>query len=81
MKKRSERFLFILYLAGYLILAVPMALYQPHVDTISAVPVSPPDEYFRMLIPQYICQHGTLPTGLEEEREAKCFAIAYNRLR
>ncbi len=67
MKKRSERFLFILYLAGYLILAVPMALYQPHVDTISAVPVSPPDEYFRMLIPQYICQHGTLPTGLEEE--------------
>lgn len=67
MKKRTERFLFILYLAGFFILAVPMAVYQPHVDVTSAVPVSPPDEYFRMLIPQYICQHGTLPTGLEEE--------------
>ena len=67
MKKQSERIFFILYLAGFLILAIPMAVCQPHVDTISEVPVSPPDEYFRMLIPQYICQHGTLPTGLEEE--------------
>lgn len=66
-EKQSERFLFILYMAGFLILAIPMAVCQPHVDAISDVPVSPPDEYFRMLIPQYICDHGTLPTGLEEE--------------
>ncbi|MCM1103145.1 MAG: DUF2142 domain-containing protein [Clostridium sp.] len=66
-KKQSERIFFLLYLAVFLILAIPMAVYQPHVDTISEVPVSPPDEYFRMLIPKYICDHGTLPTGLEEE--------------
>lgn len=66
-KKQSERFFFILYMAGFLIMAIPMAVCQPVVDTISDVPVSPPDEYFRMLIPKYICDHGTLPTGLEEE--------------
>lgn len=65
--KKCEALFLILYLAGFLILAIPMAVSQPHVDTISDVPVSPPDEYFRMLIPKYICEHGTLPTGLEEE--------------
>lgn len=62
-----ERLICILYFTGFLAMAVTMMLYQPHVDPVSEVPLSPPDEYFRMLIPKFICEHGTLPTGLEEE--------------
>ena len=57
----------IVYFAGFLAMAVAMVLCQPHTDYVSAIPLSPPDEYFRMLIPKFICEHGTLPTGLEEE--------------
>lgn len=62
-----EQFICLIYFAGFFIMTVTMMLYQPHVDRVSAVPLSPPDEYFRMLIPKFICEHGTLPTGLEEE--------------
>lgn len=55
------------YFTGFLVMALVMALFQPHVDNVSAIPLSPPDEYFRMLIPKFICEHGTIPTGLEEE--------------
>lgn len=55
------------YFSGFLAMAVAMMLCQPHTDYVSAIPLSPPDEYFRMLIPRFICEYGTLPTGLEEE--------------
>ncbi len=71
MQKRKaiwmERLVCAVYFIGFFVMAVVMMVYQPHVDYLSEVPVSPPDEYFRMLIPQFICEHGTLPTGLEEE--------------
>lgn len=68
MKERHmERVICFLYFTGFAVLAVILAVFQPHVDFVSEVPASPPDEYFRMLIPKYICEHGTLPTGLEEE--------------
>ena len=62
-----ERLICIVYFAGFFVMALTMMLYQPHIDPISEIPLSPPDEYFRMLIPKFICEHGTLPTGLEEE--------------
>ena len=62
-----ERLICAVYFIGFFIMAMTMMLYQPHVDYVSDVPLSPPDEYFRMLIPKFICEHGTLPTGLEEE--------------
>lgn len=62
-----ETFFFAVYLSGFLVMAVVLLIFQPHVDTVSGSPVSPPDEYFRMLIPKFICEHGKLPTGLEEE--------------
>lgn len=64
---KAERCICAVYYIGFLAMAVAMLVFQPHVDPVSAVPVSPPDEYFRMLIPKFICEHGTLPTGLEEE--------------
>ncbi|MCM1190782.1 MAG: glycosyltransferase family 39 protein [bacterium] len=72
---KSEAVLFILYLAGFLILAVPMAVSQPHIDT--GVHLNPPDEYSRMLIPKFICEHGTLPTGLEEEVRIGGYGFSY----
>ena len=63
----SESIFFVTYLFGFFAMAMTLLIFQPHVDTISDVPVSPPDEYFRMLIPKFICEHGKLPTGLEEE--------------
>jgi len=63
----TERLICIVYFAGFFVMAMTMMVYQPHVDFVSEIPLSPPDEYFRMLIPKFICEHGTLPTGLEEE--------------
>ncbi|MDE6950404.1 MAG: glycosyltransferase family 39 protein [Lachnospiraceae bacterium] len=63
----GRRLIWTVYFAGFFVMALVMVFSQPHVDRVSAIPVSPPDEYFRMLIPKFICEHGTLPTGLEEE--------------
>lgn len=63
----KKRLIWTLYFAGFFVMAMVMVFFQPHVDRVSAIPLSPPDEYFRMLIPKFICEHGTLPTGLEEE--------------
>lgn len=62
-----ERLVCAVYFIGFFVMAVVLMVYQPHVDYVSEIPVSPPDEYFRMLIPKFICEHGALPTGLEEE--------------
>ncbi len=62
-----ERLICVVYFIGFFVMAMTLMLYQPHVDPVSEVPLSPPDEYFRMLIPKFICENGTLPTGLEEE--------------
>lgn len=63
----ANRLICAVYFTGFLVMALVMMFSQPHVDRVSAIPVSPPDEYFRMLIPKFICEHGKLPTGLEEE--------------
>lgn len=62
-----KRLIWTVYFAGFFVMTLMMVFSQPHVDRVSAIPLSPPDEYFRMLIPKFICEHGTLPTGLEEE--------------
>lgn len=66
-KINAERLVCLVYFTGFIMMAMVLVIYQPHVDFISEIPASPPDEYFRMLIPKFICEHGTLPTGLEEE--------------
>lgn len=62
----KEKGILILYILGFTMLAMSMALFQPLVDT-PPLFANPPDEHARYLIPKYICTHGTLPTGLEEE--------------
>jgi 4-amino-4-deoxy-L-arabinose transferase-like glycosyltransferase len=38
---------------------------------------NPPDEYNRYLIPQYICNHGTLPNGFDEEIRIPGYGFSY----
>ena len=62
----------IVYLLGFLILTVTLATTQPLKGK-----NAPPDEVSRYLVPQYICEHGTLPTGLEEEIRIPGYGFSY----
>lgn len=63
--KRAAVTVFILFLAGYLALTLTLAFCQPYGDSRNLL--DPPDESVRYLVPEYICEHGALPTGLEKE--------------
>ena len=63
------------YLAGYLVLVIALAVTQPLSDP--AGNRNPPDEESRYLIPQYICVHGELPTGLEPEVRIPGYGFSY----
>lgn len=66
MKAVKENKMLWLYLAIYFVTALTIALHQPLHDTFPVL-CNPPDEHSRYLVPLYICNHGTLPTGFEEE--------------
>lgn len=76
MKQKSDRFVFIIYILGFLTLALTLALNQPLADT-PPLYGNPPDEHARYLIPQYICEHGKIPTGLEEEIRIPTYGFSY----
>ena len=61
-----EKLLLLLYFALYLTVTLTIALNQPLNDTFPSL-CNPPDEHSRYKVPLYICSHGTLPTGFEEE--------------
>ncbi len=65
-REKGERCLIIIYFALYLATAFTLAFCQPHQDTYPLL-TNPPDEHSRYMVPLYICNHGTLPTGFEEE--------------
>ena len=77
LENKKEKMFFFIYMSGLFIMMVTMLLYQPHIDPISEVPVSPPDESNRMLIPQFIYNHGELPTGFEEEVRIQGCGFSY----
>ncbi|MCM1101210.1 MAG: DUF2142 domain-containing protein [Clostridium sp.] len=56
----------LLYFTIYLTVALTIALNQPLHDTPPSM-CNPPDEHSRYMVPLYICNHGTLPTGFEEK--------------
>jgi 4-amino-4-deoxy-L-arabinose transferase-like glycosyltransferase len=58
-----------LYFGVYLIITLSMVFKQPFGN--------PPDEYNRYLIPQYICSHGTLPNGFDEEIRIPGYGFSY----
>lgn len=66
MKWNKEKSITLFYFALYLIVALTIALNQPLNDTFPSLP-NPPDEHSRYKVPLYVCNHGTIPTGYEEE--------------
>ncbi len=76
MQKRIEKIIFAIYLVGFVVLALSVALYQPMADTFPLLS-NPPDEHARYLIPKFICEHGVIPTGLEEEIRIPAYGFSY----
>lgn len=65
-KLTLEQGLTLLYFVVYLVVTLTVALNQPLNDTFPSL-CNPPDEHSRYKVPLYICNHGTLPTGFEDE--------------
>lgn len=61
-RKKITVFYFLLFLTA----SLSIALLQPLADS-PPVFQNAPDEHARYLVPLYICRHGVLPTGYEEE--------------
>lgn len=66
MKKTTEKGITLFYFVLYLTAALTIALNQPLNDIYPSL-CNPPDEHSRYKVPLYICNHGILPTGFEEE--------------
>lgn len=65
-KINGEALLRIFYFTLYFVVALTIALNQPLHDT-QPYYQNPPDEHARYMVPLYICNHGTIPTGYEAE--------------
>lgn len=73
---KKERLILGIYLLGFLILVLSIALKQPLADT-PPLYGNPPDEHARYLVPKYICEYGKLPIGFEEEVRIKNYGFSY----
>lgn len=67
MKEKVNKAMLLFYFTLYLVTALTLALNQPLNDGTFQFMSNPPDEHSRYMVPLYICNHGTLPTGFEEE--------------
>ncbi len=73
---KKEKFIFVVYILTFIVLAMTLVLFQPLSDE-SELLSNPPDEHARYLVPLYICEHGTIPTGLEEEVRIPSYGFSY----
>ena len=71
-----ERGILVLYLGLFAATALLLVWFQPLQPT-SPMLVNPPDEFTRIVIPRYICDHGTLPTGFEPEVQIAGYGGSY----
>lgn len=76
MRQKNDKPIIIVYLLGFIILALSVALFQPLANMPPAYG-NPPDEHARYLVPKYICEHGTIPTGFEEEVRIPAYGFSY----
>lgn len=73
---KPEKFILIIYILGYLIMSITLAVFQPLHDD-SPMHISPPDEISRLKVPSYVMNHCTIPTGLEEELRIDPYGYSY----
>ncbi len=74
-KEKQEKTAALIYLLIFALAALSIALIQPLKDTQGFF--NPPDEEARFLVPQYICVHGTIPVGFEEEVQIRGYGGSY----
>ena len=74
-KEKQEKIAALAYLLIFTLAVISIALIQPIRDTPGFF--NPPDEEARFLVPQYICAHGTIPTGFEEEVQIRGYGGSY----
>ena len=72
----KSKWLFLMYLFGFICMAMPLVLFQPLEDN-PPIYSNPPDEHARFLIPRFICENGRIPTGLEEEIKIRGYGFSY----
>lgn len=66
----------ILFLMTFFLVASSVALMQPLENT-PPIYANAPDEHARYLVPRYICEHGTLPNGYDEEVRIPGYGSSY----
>lgn len=72
---KADRLIHAAYLCLFAALVTLLIIFQPLNDPSGLT--NPPDEPARYLVPQWICEHGTLPTGLEEEIRIPGYGFSY----
>ena len=66
----------IVYLLIFLLAALPVALNQP-IENTPPLYGNPPDEHAHYLVPQYIYNHGKLPSGFDAEVQIPGYGSSY----
>ncbi len=65
-----------LYLGLFALLAISLAWWQPHGNTLPWYG-NPPDEWARFKVPMYVYESGSIPTGWEEEIRIPGYGFSY----
>ena len=75
--KRSDKetVIFLIYLLLFAAAVISIAVIQPLKSTEPFL--NPPDEADRFLVPSFICENGTLPTGFEPEVTIQTYGGSY----
>lgn len=76
MLKIKDKHIFLFYILLFFVAAASIAIFQPIEDILPLLP-NPPDEHARILIPEFICKYGKIPTGFEEEIRIPSYGFSY----
>ncbi len=71
----KEKIVFIVYILLFTAAVISIAVIQPLKSTEPFL--NPPDEADRFLVPSFICENGTLPTGFEPEVTIQTYGGSY----
>ena len=73
---KAELVFLLLYLSVFFAVGMTLVIKQPFSNTRTSL-LAPPDEGDRYTVPQYIYEHGALPTGDEEEVQIPGYGGSY----
>ena len=74
-RSEKEKIVIFVYLLMFMTAVISIAVIQP-LKSVEPF-INPPDEADRFLVPTYICENGTLPTGFEPEVTIQTYGGSY----